>query len=208
MTAKFDPYKILRIGKTASMEQVKIAYKRAVKVHHPDVKGGDAEKFDLATRAYRILSDPNLREKYDNTGQISENRIADESKMVTDELLSLFNTLITQNIVFKPVDLIGIMKDAVENEIGNIVDNIKEGQSRARALEKLKKRMKTKKGHPNQLNQSIDYHIRQTNESLAKIEQRTHILELVLAELDFYECLPETASHQIFYNTVTSTRGI
>jgi DnaJ-class molecular chaperone len=64
--ADVDYYALFGIPKTADAEQIKIAYRKKAREYHPDhagPKGADA--FHLITRAYRILSDPKLREVYD-----------------------------------------------------------------------------------------------------------------------------------------------
>lgn len=60
-----DYYNILGIAKTASQEEIKRAYRKLASQHHPD-KGGDTAKFQQIEEAYRILSDPQKRQEYDN----------------------------------------------------------------------------------------------------------------------------------------------
>lgn len=48
-------------------DAVKKAYRKLSRKHHPD-KGGDAETFKALARAYRVLSNPKLREQYDILG--------------------------------------------------------------------------------------------------------------------------------------------
>jgi DnaJ-class molecular chaperone len=49
-----DPYKILGIYRGTSIDEVKSAYKRLARLHHPD-KGGDAEVFQTVNTAYSII---------------------------------------------------------------------------------------------------------------------------------------------------------
>ena len=60
-----DYYSTLGIGKTANADDIKKAYRRLAGKHHPD-KGGDTATFQKIEEAYRILSDPNQRQQYDN----------------------------------------------------------------------------------------------------------------------------------------------
>lgn len=60
-------YDALELPKTATEDDVKKAYKRLAKVHHPD-KGGDAERFKAIAKAYEVLSDPEKRAAYDQLG--------------------------------------------------------------------------------------------------------------------------------------------
>jgi DnaJ-class molecular chaperone len=64
-----DPYKILGVSKTASEAEIKSAYRKLAKKHHPDLNSGNAEKFKEINGAYDILSDETKRAKYDR-GQI------------------------------------------------------------------------------------------------------------------------------------------
>lgn len=58
-------YNILGISKDASDEQIKGAYRKLAREHHPD-KGGDKERFQQIQQAYETLSDPQKRKSYDN----------------------------------------------------------------------------------------------------------------------------------------------
>lgn len=58
-------YETLGVSRTATPEEIKKAYRKLASQHHPD-KGGDTAKFQQVEEAYRILSDPNQRQQYDN----------------------------------------------------------------------------------------------------------------------------------------------
>jgi len=51
-----DPYKILEIGRNASEEEIKQAYKKACQKHHPDKKDGSEVKFKEIQAAYELLT--------------------------------------------------------------------------------------------------------------------------------------------------------
>jgi DnaJ homolog subfamily A member 2 len=60
-------YETLELSKDAPQKDIKKAYFRLSKLHHPD-KGGDEHKFKEISAAYEILSDPEKRAKYDQYG--------------------------------------------------------------------------------------------------------------------------------------------
>eukprot|EP01050_Picozoa_sp_SAG11_P017733 SAG11_NODE_2588_length_3192_cov_8.847721_3_plen_211_part_00 len=62
-----DFYKVLRLSADASDTEIKKAFRRLARKHHPD-KGGDAAAFQRLSRAHEVLSDPALREVYDAHG--------------------------------------------------------------------------------------------------------------------------------------------
>merc|ERR1719225_2122543 len=70
LAQRFRPYEILGVKRTAAPEEIKKAYRRLVKDHHPDKnKAPDAQdKFVKLTKAYELLSDPERRRMYDNHG--------------------------------------------------------------------------------------------------------------------------------------------
>ncbi|PZV18838.1 MAG: molecular chaperone DnaJ [Pseudanabaena sp.] len=67
-----DYYSVLGVSKTATPEEIKRAYRKIARKHHPDLNPGDKEaeaKFKDLNEANEVLSDPEKREKYDHFGQ-------------------------------------------------------------------------------------------------------------------------------------------
>jgi curved DNA-binding protein len=60
-----DAYQTLGVGKNATEEEIKKAYRKMASQHHPD-KGGDTAKFQEIQTAYETLSDPQKRQQHDN----------------------------------------------------------------------------------------------------------------------------------------------
>ena len=68
-----DYYETLGIAKTASADEIKSAFRKLARKHHPDVakpkeKAAAEEKFKTINEAYEVLSDPEKRAKYDQLG--------------------------------------------------------------------------------------------------------------------------------------------
>ncbi|QIX61676.1 J domain-containing protein [Hymenobacter sp. BT18] len=66
-----DYYKVLGVEKTATPEQIKKAYRKLARQHHPDVNPNNPEaeqRFKEVNEANEVLSDPEKRQKYDQLG--------------------------------------------------------------------------------------------------------------------------------------------
>jgi curved DNA-binding protein len=70
--AFIDYYKILGVDKSASEKDIKNAYRKLARKHHPDLNPNNPEaekQFKLANEANEVLSDPAKRKKYDKYGE-------------------------------------------------------------------------------------------------------------------------------------------
>ena len=72
---KEDLYSLLGVQKTSNNTEIRKAYRRLVFLCHPDKNKTDPDassKFTNITRAYKILSNPESRKIYDETGEYDE----------------------------------------------------------------------------------------------------------------------------------------
>lgn len=70
--AYIDYYKILGLNKNATDEEIKKAYRKLARKHHPDLNPNDKEahiRFQQINEANEVLSDPEKRKKYDQYGE-------------------------------------------------------------------------------------------------------------------------------------------
>ena len=96
MSIETEFYDILEIKYTATMDEIKKAYRRKALIHHPD-KGGKEEDFKKISIAYETLVNPEKRDLYDRCGQNANN----------DTLSNMFGNMFTgmffkcEHIVYK-----------------------------------------------------------------------------------------------------------
>lgn len=69
-------YDILELKPDCSQEDIKKAYRKLAKIHHPD-KGGDEDYFKKVQSAYEVLSDPAKRQMYDSEDQMNVGNLFD-----------------------------------------------------------------------------------------------------------------------------------
>lgn len=69
-----DYYKTLGVPRNATADEIKKAFRKLARTHHPDA-GGDETKFKEINEAYEVLSDDKKRQLYDQYGTANEQQI-------------------------------------------------------------------------------------------------------------------------------------
>jgi molecular chaperone DnaJ len=93
--AKRDYYEVLGVGKGASPDEIKRAYRRMAMKYHPDKNPNDKDaeaKFKECAEAYEVLSDPEKRKNYDQFGHegLRGTGMHDFSRMNVEDIFSMF----------------------------------------------------------------------------------------------------------------------
>lgn len=75
----FDPYATLGVGRGASHDEIRAAYRRTSSAAHPDRLGGSHERMTAANQAFAILGDPVKRKRFDTTGRAEDQNVEHEA---------------------------------------------------------------------------------------------------------------------------------
>lgn len=99
--AKRDFYEILGVGKSASPEEIKKAYRKMALQFHPDKNPGNKEaedKFKEAAEAYEVLSNPQKKAKYDQFGHAGMSGAGGGQHMNMDDIFSQFGDIFGESV--------------------------------------------------------------------------------------------------------------
>ncbi len=93
-----DLYKILNINFDASFDDIKLAYRKLVRIYHPDVAGKTADvlKFKEIQEAYEVLSNEEERKKYDILHGFYKEKIRKEYQQTTADRKNKYEEYIRQ----------------------------------------------------------------------------------------------------------------
>jgi curved DNA-binding protein CbpA len=81
-----DPYGLLDVARTATDDDIRKAYRRLARKHHPDANPGDSnaeERFKEIQQAYETLSNPKRRRAYDERSRPSPQRSTGSPRVAT-----------------------------------------------------------------------------------------------------------------------------
>ena len=96
-----DYYKILGLETNkVNLSEVKLAFREQAKKYHPDVNGGNSrteERFKDINEAYRVLSNPSSKRKYDriwnrNVGNKQEQKDNEENRSIDSVFTDIYSS--------------------------------------------------------------------------------------------------------------------
>ena len=151
-----DYYKILGIDNNkATPEEIKSAYREQAKKYHPDINSESnfsEERFKDINEAYKVLSTPASRRKYDRmwNSNIGKKKKAEESKREEGSVFSnFFNMFFGEQIVDKEEktkknkEKVAIKGENIETEIDVSVEEAFYGQDKKLSLRAQNGKLKT-----------------------------------------------------------------
>lgn len=158
-------YEILGVAITATPEEIKAAYKRMSRVHHPDREGGDSSRMSEINVAYETLSDPERRKNYDLTGQ---DRMTNVEQAAQDLVIGKIMQWISNE--FARGDIMDSVRSEIENELSAVRANKKKGERILAKLQSSLTKIKFKGDGIDRVRGAIEAQISHITGQLAKVD--------------------------------------
>lgn len=182
-----DLYTILDVSRDAGPGEIKRAYRRKAKEHHPDT-GGDPEVFMAVARAYAVLSDDERRAEYDVTGKVDENVARNLLARVAKAVADMLDQALEQtNGRMSEVNLIEKMREATSKNILILKSELSKVTAQIKDLEGLRKRVKRNDDEPNLFVQIFDEKLKIAVEKRREIKDVLEVAERASEELEHYK---------------------
>ena len=129
-----DPYTTLGVPWNATPDDITRAWRKIAQRLHPDRAGGDADAFAEASAAYEILSDPERRKRFDDTGETEQPSRTDH----LDLLAQLFDELINQGVAR---NFLTTAAEIIHGTLTTIARELSKNQKQSTQLDKLRDRV-------------------------------------------------------------------
>ena len=190
MTKSTELYDRLGVSSNATADEIKAGYRRAVKTCHPDLHPDNEEKaqeFRNIQTAFDVLSDPEKRKLYDETGIADA---ADQQTKLTAEALDNLTMLFGQVAEQledpdnqSPLEAVRTQLNHKAQLYAHSRQNILE---RTRRLEIVKKRLKRKTAEPNPFGNALNHKLEHLASELRACEQTQKVLQIMAQLLAEY----------------------
>lgn len=172
-----DLYEALGLGKNATHEEARRAYRKAAKKAHPDA-GGDAQQFAVVSLAHDVLTDEQRRAKYDATGSTEDMPQDKSMTYVMEAIDTMMNECTRRGLSCETIDVVSDARKTLKIRIEKMDEAYKSMMAQISAGKKLAKRFKAKKGKQNRISMLIEGRLGQMEIAAQKgVEDKPSILK-------------------------------
>jgi curved DNA-binding protein CbpA len=187
---EFDPYSVLGIGRSAKQAAIKSAYRERVRGSHPD-RGGNPDDFIAIVKAFGLLSDPETRRLFDETGIVDVEGLRNHRRDVAAVLADMFDaavqSAVASGLQLASVNFIELMTTAVAKGVAEAQHQSTSIDAEITALSALTKRIRRNDDRQNLFVERLNAQVHAKTEQHASVRRRLQILETAGVELGNYE---------------------
>lgn len=196
MVVMNDPYATLKVGRDASPEEIKSAYRKASRTAHPD-KGGSDEAMAEVTGAWALLSDPESRAHYDATGE------APAEAPLSPPEEALFLRALSQALMDPagPSDLLRGIKNRLTTDLDSARREYDAGQEALTSYRALLGRFERTDEEPNLIESTIKSSADKIEDAVKDLLSKISVLKAALEIEDHYRDtrMPEEDFKEMLY---------
>lgn len=186
-------YETIGVHETATAEEIKKAYRERSKELHPDANDGDDKGFAKLAKAYKVLSDPEKRKKYDETGIDTENN---EAEQVNSIMAGLTLAFLEHAPSVKTESLTDFVKKQVKEQFGNAKSAVTKLEKEIDRAENAKNRIVRKELGHNLILSVFENKISEARTNIVRHNEAVLLFDKVLEEIESYSYLVDVEEKQ------------
>jgi len=186
---EWDPYLILGIKRRSTLEQIRAAYRKKAKKLHSDA-GGDARAFLLLKEAHDFLMDTVARSLWDRRQIRATEQECKAARNYLDEICGAVINGLANGSQIPPeyANIPDLIRQVVCSNLDDFAKNQSQNRHRLRRLKLMKGKTRRKGKGDNMVARILDNQIAQTEIALDQLAKQIRVGDVMLAELEVYEC--------------------
>ncbi|WP_051231911.1 DnaJ domain-containing protein [Kaistia adipata] len=184
MADKRSLYTELDVAPGATPAEIDKAYRQRARTAHPDA-GGSSEAFHKLSHAYAVLSDPERRKAYDETGYEGELAADDIVGRAMERIQALVVSVLESDLPFEQVDLIAPIRDTLTKQKSDVGAGIRKLEKQAKRAEAMAARFRRQSGD-NIIRKSLERRAADTREMAEKTRREEAVFAKAIELLADY----------------------
>jgi curved DNA-binding protein CbpA len=184
MADKRSLYTELDVAPGATPAEIDKAYRQRARSAHPDA-GGSSEAFHKLSHAYAVLSDPERRKAYDETGYEGELAADDIVGRAMERIQALVVSVLESELPFEQVDLIAPIRDTLTKQKSDVGAGIRKLEKQAKRAESMAARFRRQSGD-NIIRKALEHRAADTREMAEKTRREEAVFAKAIELLADY----------------------
>jgi len=168
-------YDDLGVPPHATPNEIKQSFRKLSRKHHPDRDGGSHEEMAKVNAAYKVLSDPEARARYDRSGD-AKLPLTLRQRAIQKLAKELINVLITQNEKLRYSNIVKGLRDGAREHIKGMRKAIGEFELSVPRIKDARDRL----SGGEEILGIFDQAINEAEESILKLKDDIAVMEEVL----------------------------